>query len=282
VFHGSEVIDVMDAMTYATQWLIRLIDIPLGGLLLLPRDAGLLVFAAGTALLMVLARRAVTNQNLLHRCSADLRRLKQFLREARKARDKPWLGRLGKTASQIKRMQLAADLRLLVVALFPVAFLAIWASERFDFFPPNVGEDLVVRAYFPVSSIDRVTHMVPLPDLNLTSTAIQIVRSNLETPPLGIAEWSVRPTEAREFTIAIRHQGETAIHRLVIGRAIYFTPRQQHTAERIMRTEVVLERYLPLGCELGSRWIGLPPWMIGYLVLTLILVPVLKRLLRVA
>ncbi len=272
----------MDAMTYATQWLIRLIDIPLGWLLLLPRDAGLLVFAAGTALLMTLARRAVTNQNLLHRCSADLRRLKRFMREARKAGDKPWLGRLRTTASQIKGMQLTADLRLLVVVLFPVAFLAIWASERFDFFPPMVDEDLVVRAYFPASSIDRVTHMVPLPDLDLKSTAIQIVRSSLETPPRGIAEWTVRPAEAGEFTIAIRHQGETAIHRLLAGRAIYFAPQQLHAGARLMRTEIALKRYLPPGCELGSRWIGLPPWMIGYLILTLILVPVLKRLLRVA
>ena len=273
---------MMDAMTHFTDWLVRAVDFPLGWLLAMPRDAGLLGFALLTATLMTVTRRAVTNQNLLHRCSADLRRLKQFMREARKAGDKKWLGRLRTTVGQIKGMQLAADLRVLVVVLLPVAILAVWASERFDYFPPRVGEELVVRASFPVSSIDRITHMVPPPDLELKSTAIQIIRSDLQTPPLGLAEWTVLPMDKGEYAITIRHQGETAVHPLLVGRTIYFAPQQQHPGERLMRSEVVLKRYLPLGFDLGSHWIGLPPWMIGYLVLTLVLVPVLKRLLGTA
>ncbi len=267
---------MMDAMTLLTKWLVRVVDVPLGWLLSLPRDVALLLFAVGTALLMTLARRVVTNQDLLHRCSADMRQLKRLMRDARKAGDKQRMGRLRATVGQIKGMQLAADLRVLVVVLMPVAVLAVWASERFDYIPPRVGEPLVVRASFVVSSIDRVTHLVPSPDLELQSTAIQIVQSNAQSPPRGVAEWTVRPTEAGEYPFTIRHQGESLVHRAVIGRSWYMPPFQQHSGERLTRTEVVLQRYLPLGSSLGSEWTGLPPWMMGYLILTLVLVPVLK------
>ena len=273
---------MMDAMTILTDWLVRAVDVPLGWLLSLPRDVALLLFAVGTALLMTLARRVVTNQDLLHRCSADMRQLKRLMGDARKAGDKPWLGRLRATVGQIKGMQLAADLRVLVVVLMPVAILAVWASERFDYIPPRVGEPLVVRAAFAVSSIDRVTHLVPSPDLEMTSTAIQVVQSDAQSPPRGIAEWTVRPTEAGEYPFTIRHQGESVVHNAVIGRSWYMPPRQQHSGERLTQTEIALQRYRPLGSSLGGEWTGLPPWMMGYLILTLVLVPLLKYGLRMA
>jgi hypothetical protein len=272
----------MDMMTLLTEWLVRAVDFPLGWLMSLPRDVGLLVFAAGTALVMTLARRMVTDQDLLRRCAADLRQLKRLTGESRKEGDKQRLGRLRATAGLIKGMQLAADLRVLAAVLVPVAILAVWASERFNDIPPRVGEPLVVRASFPASSIDRVTHLVPSPDLELDSTAIQIIRSDGQSPPMGTAEWTVRPTDAGEFPLTIRHQGESVVHRVVIGRTWYRTPVQPHGGERLTRTEVVLERYRPLGSNLGSDWTGLPPWMMGYLILTLVLVPVIKRGLRVA
>ena len=272
----------MDVMTLPVEWLVRVVDIPLGWLLSLPRDIALLVFAAGTALVMTLARRMFTNQDQLHRCSGDLRQLKRLAGEARKSGDKQRLSRLRSTVGLIKGMQLAADLRVLAAVLVPVAILAVWASERFNDIPPRMGEPLVVHAIFPASSIDRVTHLVPLPDLELDSTAIQIIRSGAQSPPLGIAEWTVRPTAAGEFSLTIRHLGESAVHRVVVGRTWYLAPVQQHPGERLPRTEVVLERYHPLGSSLGSGWTGLPPWMMGYLFLTLVFVPVLKRGLRVA
>ena len=47
-------------------------------------------------------------------------------------------------------------------------------------------------------------------------------------------------------------------------------------------SEVLLTRYRPLNLDLRLDSLGLPPWMIGYLVLTLLLVPLAKRCLRVA
>ena len=273
----------MEMLNSLCAWSVRVIDYPLGWLLWLPRDVTLLLFAALTALLMTLARRAVTNQDLLRRCAEDLQRLKQLLRQTRRLQDKPTRLRLRSIVGLIKGMQLAADMRVLVVVLVPVAMLAIWASERLDYLPPQIDRDLVVRAHFPLSSIEGLTHLVPAAGYELKGTAIQVIRADTASGSSGgLAEWTLHPTSAAEdLAIVIRHRHESATHRVSIGRATYRPPVQTHANERLALTEVVLDRYRPLGLNLKTEMIGLPPWMVGYLVLALLLVPILKRLLRV-
>lgn len=271
----------MDVLNSLYAWTVRAVDYPLGWLLWLPRDVTLVLFAALTALLMTLARRAVTNQDLLRRCAEDLQRLKQLLRQTRRSQDKLTRLRLRSTVGLIKGMQLAADMRVLIVVLLPVAILAIWASERLDFLPPQVDRDLVVRAHFPLSSIEGLTHLVPAADCKLNRTAIQVIRVDAASSS-GLAEWTLHPTSAAEnLAIIIRHRHESATHLVAIGHATYRPPVQSHPNERLALTEVVLDRYRPLGLNLKTEAIGLPPWMVGYLVLTLLLVPALKRLLHV-
>ncbi len=262
--------------------LTEVFDYPLGWLLWLPRDISLLLFAFGTGLAMTLARKGVTNQQLLHRCAADLRRLKQLRAEAMSKGDKQAVARVRSTVGQIKGIQLTADLRVLAVVLIPVALLAIWAGERFDYIPPTIGEPIVIRAHFSASSIGKLTHILPTPELGLVSPPIQAVRSDSQSPSTGVAEWTIRPPEPGDFQITFRHQGESAVHPLRVGQMTYLAPQQQQQGERCSHTEVDLKRYHPLGLDLGGRWIGLPPWMIAYLILTLVLVPVIKRVLHIA
>lgn len=273
----------MDTINQINAPIVSVGDVLLGWLLLLPRDGTLLVFSVLTALLMTLVRRWVTNQDLLRRCSADLQQLNRLIREAKQAGDKPRRQRLRSTVAMVKQIQLAEDMKVLAIVLVPVAALAMWAVERLDYLPPRVGESLVVRAYFTISSVDEVTHLVPINGVELQSSAIQIIQPDQQTPPLGWAEWTLRPTSATDaLPLTIRHHGESAEHRVSLGRRTYLPPQQLHPNVRLSRTEVVLRRYCPLEVDLKADTIGLPPWMIGYLALTLLFVPGLKRLLRVA
>lgn len=273
----------MDAMTQFNDWMVRTLDVPLGWLLLLPRDATLLAFSLLTALLMTLVRRWVTNQDLLRRCAADLRQLKRLNREAKQAGDKPRRQRQQNTVALVKRMQLAEDMKVLAVALLPVAALAMWAVERLDYLPPRLGEDLVVRTFFSISSVDEVTHLVPIDGVKMQSSPIQIIQPDRQSPPIGLAEWTLRLTSASdELALTIRHHGESAVHRVSVGGRTYLPPQQLHQNQRLVGTEVLLRRYRPLGVDLKTDAIGLAPWMIGYLMLTLLFVPGLKRWLRVA
>lgn len=261
----------------------RALDLLIGWLLILPRTGAVVLFAAGTAFLMVMVRAAVTNQDLLARCVVDLRCLKPRIRAARREHDIAQRTRLQRTTGMIKAMQLTADLRVLAVVIIPVALLAVWAGARFGYFPPRVDHELLLRAYFPISGIDRLTHLVPSPEFEIDSSAIQVIRRNPGQPNEGIAEWTLRPRRAiDDAELMIRHQGESVAHHVAIGGAVYLPPRSDWNTDRIRATEVVLEPYEPLGSGVVSRWTGLPPWMILYVMLTIALVPILKRSLRVA
>jgi uncharacterized membrane protein (DUF106 family) len=273
---------VNSTLTDLTDWLVKPVDYLLGWLLFLPRDLSLLLFAAGTALFMTLVRRFVTNQSLLKDCATDLQTLRVQIREAKQTSDKQGVARKRATVGLIKGMQLAADFRVLAVVLVPVAILAVWASERFDYLPLRVTDEIVVRAHFPVSSNHQLTHLVPIDGLLLQTSSIQVVEPQGKLPPQGTAEWKLKAEAPGEYDISIRHRGETVVHRVNVGGTTYWAPVREYSGERFLKTDVAHRQYLPLGRSLGSDWIKLPPWMLGYLLLTLLLTPAWKRLLRVA
>ncbi|MBM3971978.1 MAG: hypothetical protein FJ302_19275 [Planctomycetes bacterium] len=270
-------------MEQLNQTILHGLDLPLGWLLLLPRDVSVFVFSLLTALLMTAVRRWFTDQHLLHRCANDLRQLRQLDRRAKQIADKPQRQRLRRTVAMIKQMQLPEDMKLLAVVIVPVAVLAIWGAERLDYRPPRVGEELIVRAYFPISSVGGVTHLIPVNGVEFVSSPIRIIQSDQQSPKAGMAEWSVRTTSATdELRLTIRHRNESVVHRVAVGRTTYLPPQMLHANERLTATEVLLKRYRPLNLNLTTESFGLPPWMFGYLVLTLLLVPSLKRMLRIA
>lgn len=271
----------MESLANVSSGLVRFLDGPLGWLLDLPRDLTLLLFATMTALLMVVARRFLTNQDLLHRCAADLKRLKELMRAARSANDMQAVLRYRVTIAQIKGMQFAADMRVLAGVIIPLGAVALWAAGRFDYLPIAFDEDVVVRAHCPVSSIGHLAHVVPVAELALKSSPITVVKADPDDSTRGIAEWRLHPEVPGESTITIRHAGESATCQVIIGESTYAPPIQQQSGSRLVATEVMLRRYFPLGSSLGSDYVHLPPWLIGYLILTVALMPVIKRLLKV-
>ncbi len=273
---------MMEAITVVCSTLAEALDGPLGWLLAIPRDLAVVLFASLTALLMTLARRYVTNQNLLHRCGVDLMRLKALLRASRKSNDKESLSRYRTTMAQIKGIQLAADLRVLVAVIVPLGVLAIWATERFDYLPIAINDDVVIRAHFPVSSIGRIAHVVPDPAFELKGSPVAIVAADSSDPTRAVAEWKMHPRRPGSHAVMIRHERETATHTVKFGAATYEPPIQIQKCSRINSTEVGIRRYLPLGFSLGGNIVNFPPWLMAYLILTLGMTPVIKRLLKVS
>src|SRR5690242_17736034 len=128
-------------------WIAGAVDYVLGWLLLLPRDAAIVVIAVLTSLVLTLGRKWCTNQELLGRCAGDLRRLKQLIRQTKASSAAPAvrrseIQRMKSTVSLIKLKQLRAEGRVLLVALLPLALLATWGMERLDYVPPRPGEEL--------------------------------------------------------------------------------------------------------------------------------------------
>jgi len=269
-------------LAQATHWIVRLADAPLGWLLALPRDLAIVLLAVGTSLLLSLVRKWTTNQDQLRRSRDDLRRLKQLRREARQAGDKAAIARLRATRGLVNALRLKAEGLPLLVSLLPIIFLAVWAVERLDYFPPQVGEDFTLRAYFPLSSVDKLAHLVPPEGAELRGPAVQLVQLDPHGQANGVASWTLcAPRPADSLGIVIRHQGEAATHAVRIGGHTYAPPVTPHEGGRILASEVLLRQAKLLGIVPGIPAIGFPPWLVAYLLIVIPLVPVLRRALRV-
>jgi len=272
----------MDALAQFSAWVASLLDYPLGWLLALPRDVTILIVAVATSLVLTLARKWTTNQDQLRRCRSDVRRLKQLIRQAKREKDKAALKRLRATLGMVGAMRFKAEGMPLLVAIVPIALLAIWAVERLDYIPPKAGRDLVVRAYYPVSSVGQLTHLVPPPAMEVRGHPIQLVEIDPDGQQNGIASWVLRPSAGSGSTeLVIRHQGHTARHPVRVGGRIYAPPLVAHEGGKIQVTEAVLRRAKFLGIVPGIPWIAFPPWLVAYLIVVIPLVPVLRRALRV-
>lgn len=273
-----------DGWSNLTREIVAILDLPLAGLLRLPRDVTLVVVALITVVILVMVRRFATNQDQLRRCAADLRRLKQLRREARAAGDQESPPRLARTVNAIKLLRLKADLTVLAFAIVPLGLLATWAVERLDFLPARVEQTLEVTAYFPLSSIGRLTHLVPRPDMAMRSPPLQLVTLDSEDPRQGRARWVIKPLHANvEFELIVHHAGEAASHPIYVGQTRYAPVLIEHRGnQRLARTHVSLDRYKFLGIDPGLERIGLAPWLVAYVVLTLVLTPIIRRLARVA
>jgi len=271
----------MEALAAITSFIVAAMDYPLGWLLALPRDVAIVLVALGTSLLLTLVRKWTTNQDQLRRSKGDLRRLKQLLREMKQAKDKTAAGRIRTSLAMVNAIRLKAEGKPLIVSLIPIVLLAVWAVERLDFFPPKVGEDLTVKAYYPLSSVDKLTHLVPPAGLKMLTEAIRLVEVDPHGQQNGLATWVLRPRVALSTDLLIRHQGETASHPLRVGGRTYAPPLGAGSGNKVLATETMLRQAKFLGIVPGVPALALPPWLIAYLIIVIPFVPILRRALRV-
>lgn len=273
----------MTAAAPITARAVELLDAPLGWLLLLPRDLAILLIAIGTSLLLVVVRRWTTNQDHLRRCRQDVRRLKELIRQARRDGDKAAAARTRRTLATVRGLRLRAEGKPLLAAIVPIVLLALWAVERLDYLPPEVGQDVAVRAYFPPSSVDGLAHLLAPKNMELRSGAVRLVEADPDGGAHGVASWTLRPTSASDAsTLVIRHRGETVRHTLRVGGRTYAPPLAAHDGAKILATKVVLRRAKFLGIVPGIPALGCPPWLLAYLLLAVPLVPLWRRLLRIS
>jgi hypothetical protein len=263
-------------------WIARTLDAPLGWLLDLPRDLAIALVAVGTSLLLTLVRKWTTNQDRLRRAGADVRRLRALLREAKREKDPSAVRRLRTTLAMVRTIRFRAEGLPLLVSIVPIALLALWAVQRLDYVPARPGQDVPVRAYYPIGSVEGLTHLLAPPEVELPEGAVRQVAIAPDGDTNGVAEWVVRPmAPADEVDLLFRHRGQTVKHALRVGGRAYLPPVAMHGDGPILATEVMLRRARFLGIVPGVDAIGFPPWLVAYLILTIGLVPVSRRVLRV-
>ncbi|MCC7423100.1 MAG: hypothetical protein IT428_22720 [Planctomycetaceae bacterium] len=261
-------------------FLLSFLDVFLGWLLALPRDLAIVLLALGTSFGMTLVRRWVTDQDLLHRAAADLRRLKERIRAAKREGDRDAVRRMQSTMASVRLLRLPAEGQVLLVAFLPLALVGWWGLERLEYYGVAPGESFHLTANYRVSASGKLTHLVP-PEgpLALESAAIQIVPES-EADALT---WTLKANAPFEGDLIVRCAGRSVTHRVRVGTRTTLAAEQSYESGPIARTMVSYAAYRsPLSRLLPAGWLPAPEWVWWYLLLTLLLVPISRRILGAA
>lgn len=255
-------------------------DVLFGWSLRLPSDATLLATAAISAVILTLARRFTTNQDLLRRVAGDKKTLKQLIRGAKKEGDRETLQRQRRTLSMVSLLAFRSEWLPLLVSILPIAMLATWCIFRLGYHPPRAGEPVDLVVYAPVSAAGTVAHVVPQTGVRSNGWIRQLQPVTDDGPPYGTARWTLRAERnAAAYRLTLRVGGKSCTHEFLVGQRIYSSPVVYHDDDVV--TQLQMKPLKLFGILPGIDAIGLPPWLVAYLIIVLPLVPLLKRVFRV-
>jgi uncharacterized membrane protein (DUF106 family) len=259
---------------------LKITDPVLGWLLLLPLNLALVIVAVATGAILTFVRLFTTNQDLLGRCAADKKRIKELMRGAKRARDKDAVKRYRATTGVIAMKAMAAEGKPLLAAILPVALLAVWCFARIGYHPPGDGEEVELAAYFPVSAVGKIAHVVPEEGIEVPSGPVQHVEEEpVQGQPSGVARWTVKGKARPEpYRLLIRFDGETREKDLLVGARTYSPVLEVYPdGSRIEAAELGMREFRLFGIVPGIPAILLAPWIVAYLLIAIPFVLILKR-----
>jgi len=274
-------------LTTLNDFILSFMDVLLGWMLVFPQIAPLLVVGIGTSAILTFVRPFVTDQDLLRRCKEDKKRLKELIREAKKRKDKDAVKRYRTTLGGIGIKTMKAEGKPLLLAVLPIACLAVWAFARLAFVPPDEGDAVTVNLFCRASSIDGVAQIVPADGIEAVEQEgagwVQRVRKDPKVGPggkvNGIATWRLKAAKRDEpYTLVIRHAGVTVEKEMLVDGRRYSPVLDAHEGGAIEAVQLALVPYKPFGIVPGIPKIFLDPWLVGYLIITIPFVFVLRRL----
>ena len=102
-------------------------------------------------------------------------------------------------------------------------------------------------------------------------------------PLEGVAVWHISSRDAKPHTIKLRYAGRTYEKDLLAGTRRYATPVEFYPDAPVQAIKLALEPLRLFGAigAIGYGGFSLPPWLVGYLLITIPFVPLLKRYLRI-
>lgn len=261
--------------------ILRTTDAVVGWLLNVPSDVALFALAVIGAAIQTAARRFTTDQDLLRRCNADKKRLRELIGEAKRRGDADAVRRHRATQRMVAAKAGRCETRPLLVSLIPIVFIGIWAFQRMAWHPPRTGEAIAVQAYFPIAAAGQVAHMVPADGLTADEGWIQEIHAvNEDGPPHGMATWHVRAAAPGVYDLTLRRGSRSWVKRIRVGERTYEPP-QTFYDDDLLCIETKLNAIKLFGIVPGIRALALPPWLIAYLLVTIPAMSLLKRVLKI-
>jgi uncharacterized membrane protein (DUF106 family) len=276
-------------LTQINDAMVAVMDVLLGWSLHLPANSALIIVSVLSAAALTWARVLVTDQGMLHRCADDKKTLGRLIRETRRSRDLDKAARkvdvkrykLNKNLVALKTLK--AEGKPLLVSLLPILLLATWAFARLACLPVPEAEPVRVSAYFPLSAVGEVAHILPLDGLACEGDWIAGIVPDVVADAASanaVAVWELKGTARPEpYILKLRWRDETWEQPLRIGGTTYEPPVTPQ-GDWPQSTEVHLAQGKLFGIVPGLGPF-LPPWLVGYLLVVIPCVFGIKKLFNV-
>lgn len=254
---------------------LRCGDMAFGWAMRISPEVALLALSLGSAALLLLARRILADQDLLRRAAADRRVLRARIDEAKRQADREQVERLQSVRSRVALKRLRQEAGPLIVVLPGLALLATWGMQRLTYQQPAANRPVAVSLITPASRAGELSHLVPGDGMTSNEGWVRRVQAvQGGSASHGSAHWRIHRKDAEEaMPIVFRLGTETVVHAGEGG------PIQEH-GDGLM-TRVQLDLWRPFGLVPGAAWLGIAPWLVGYIILVVPLFYLGKALFRI-
>jgi hypothetical protein len=165
----------------------------------------------------------------------------------------------------------------LLFSLVPIALLATWCIFRLEARPPRGGEAVLVTLETPLSKVGLPVHLVPQDGLKIDGGFVREIEAAGDNENAhGTASWTVRGQASDgPYSLLFRLDQRSYVHPLMVGSTRYAPPVDVHSDGVI--THVHMEPVRLFGVVPGLDAIAFPPWLVAYLLLTIPLAVLARR-----
>lgn len=280
-------------------FILMLADPLLNWLLIFPRYAVIFIVAILTSAAITFSRRWATDQEWLKRADDDVKRIKSLIKEAKAKKDKEAVKRYKMTIGLIKMRSLKFELKPLLIALIPIVILATWCFGRLGFYPPEPGEVVKIKMYVPQAGMGQLAHMLPVKGVDSANGWVQkpqmdtypepdgiweqctrwcAVKMRMMPPLGGVVIWKIKAEPSDEpYSLDMVYGSRRYTKEFLVGQRTYGTQMVFFGLyEPVQAIELALEPVKLFGV-IGGFGPWFPPWLVAYLIIASIFVPVLKK-----
>jgi hypothetical protein len=265
--------DTARLLTMTGDWL-------LGWTLSLPRDLTLLIVAVILAGVLLLLRSLVADCDLLRRLADDRVRLQQRLRDAKVRGEAQAVREVRRVRHLVAMRRLQAEAWPIALGILPALLVFTWGDRRLEWLPLQVNEPFEFCVTGSPAVTGEPVHLVPDETISPEASWIQAfgdVTSAAE--PSAAACWRLWVSVPGRRVLQIRSPVGTVSHPVQVGGYRYEPPVLAHAAG--LQSSVQLREYRPFGLLPAARWLRMPAWAAGLLLLTVPLWLAGRRALRI-
>jgi uncharacterized membrane protein (DUF106 family) len=247
------------------------LDPVMNPLLTIPPFWALLIITFIITLAVTLVYKYTTDQNRMKELKEEQKKYQKEMKELRADPEK--MLKVQKKAMQSNLEYMKHSFKSTIYTLIPILLLFSWLNTHFAYYPIQPGQSFTITATFKDGAFGNVT--LDPGSLGLQSAAMQKVPE-----AAGTVQWKLKATQNGEQFVTLSYKEESYKQKLLITtERDYLPPEQLISDSKLAKIRTDLAAVQPFGDFSLFGWH--PGWFATYIILSLILTTLLRKIMNV-